>query len=108
MAGGASVPATASNTVPNTPARPNPQGIPIDEENDAGAGYLRPRRMLGRVRALLRDGPLQGREIEVEPVEGRPPKTIDVPNEDGGASRYCLEEWVQEGMTAAYTFLYAV
>jgi hypothetical protein len=60
------------------------------------------------VRALLQDGPLQGRAIEIEPVEGRPPKTIDVQDEDGGACRYCLEQWAQEGMTATYTFLYAV
>ena len=41
-------------------------------------------------------------------MEGRPPKTIDVPDEKGGACRYCLAQWNQEGMTAAYTFLYAV
>jgi hypothetical protein len=60
------------------------------------------------VRAILEDGPLQGRAIEVEPVEGRPPKTIDLPDEKGGACRYCLEQWAQEGMTATYTFLYTV
>jgi hypothetical protein len=60
------------------------------------------------VRALLEDGPMQGKTVEVEAVEGRPPKTIDVPNEKGGACRYCLAQWTQEGMTAAYTFLYAV
>jgi hypothetical protein len=60
------------------------------------------------VRALLEDGPMQGKPVEVEVVEGRPPKTIDVPDEKGGACRYCLAEWTQEGMTAAYTFLYDV
>ena len=60
------------------------------------------------VRALLEDGPLQGKTVEVEAVEGRPPRTIDVPDERGGACRYCLAQWTQEGMTAAYTFLYAV
>ena len=60
------------------------------------------------VRALLGDGPMQGKKVEVEAVEGRPPKTIDVPDEKGGACRYCLAQWTQEGMTAAYTFLYAV
>ena len=60
------------------------------------------------MRAILSDGPLEGREIEVEPVEGRPPKTIDVPDEEGGTCRYCLDQWAQEGMTASYTFLYAV
>jgi hypothetical protein len=51
---------------------------------------------------------MQGKTVEVEAVEGRPPKTIDVPDEQGGACRYCLAQWTQEGMTAAYTFLYAV
>ena len=60
------------------------------------------------VRALLEDGPMQGKTIEVEAVEGRPPKTIDVPDEKGGTCRYGLAQWTQEGMTAAYTFLYAV
>ena len=60
------------------------------------------------VRALLEDGPMQGKTVEVEAVEGRPPKTIDVPDENGGTCRYCLAQWTQEGMTAAYTFLYAV
>jgi hypothetical protein len=60
------------------------------------------------VDAVLQDGPLQGETVAVEAVEGRPPKTIDVPDKEGGALRYCLVEWTQEGMTAAYTFLYAV
>jgi hypothetical protein len=51
---------------------------------------------------------MQGKTIEVEVVEGRPPKTIDVPDEKGGVCRYCLAQWTQEGMTAGYTFLYAV
>ena len=51
---------------------------------------------------------MEGKAVEVEFVEGRPPKTIDVPDEKGGTSRYCLAEWTQEGTTAAYTFLYAV
>jgi hypothetical protein len=60
------------------------------------------------VKALLTDGPLQGKPVEVEPVEGRPPMTIDLPGEDDGTLRYCLSGLTQEGMTAAYTFLYAV
>jgi hypothetical protein len=60
------------------------------------------------MQALLTDGPLQGEPVEVEPVEGRPPKTVDLQDEGGGMLRYCLSEWNQEGMTAAYTFLYAV
>ncbi len=51
---------------------------------------------------------MEGKTVEVEVVEGRPPKTVDIPDETGGTYRYCLAEWTQEGMTAAYTFLYAV
>jgi hypothetical protein len=53
----------------------------------------------------LTDGPLQGRPVEVQPVEGRPATTIDLQDEDDGTVRYCLSELNQEGMTAAYTFL---
>ncbi len=59
------------------------------------------------VRALLTDGPLRGALVEVEPVEGRPPATIDLQNDDDTV-RYCLSELDQKGMTAEYTFLYAV
>jgi len=57
--------------------------------------------------ALLSDGPLKGRVIDVESVEGRPPATIDIPDDDGTV-RYCLSELSQQGMTAVYSFLYAV
>jgi hypothetical protein len=60
------------------------------------------------VKALLADGPLEGKPVEVEPVEGRPPTTIDLQDDEEGTLRYCLSELNQEGMTAAYTFLYAV
>jgi hypothetical protein len=60
------------------------------------------------LQALLTDGPLKGGLVEVEPVEGRPPMTIDLPDEDDGTLRYCMSELNQEGMTATYTFLYAV
>jgi hypothetical protein len=60
------------------------------------------------VHAHLTDGPLQGRLVEVEPVEGRPPATIDIQNDDGGTLRYCLSELTQKGMTAAYSFLYTI
>ena len=59
------------------------------------------------VQARLTDGPLKGGLVEVEPVEGRPPATIDLQSDDGMV-RYCLSELDQKGMTAAYTFLYAV
>jgi hypothetical protein len=58
--------------------------------------------------AELIDGPLEGRRVEAETVEGRPPKTVDVEATDGGTCRYCLAEWTQSGGTAAYTFLYRV
>jgi hypothetical protein len=60
------------------------------------------------VTAMLKDGPREGRTIEAEVVEGRPPKTIDVPAEDGSTYRYCLAGWVQSGRSAMYTFLYRV
>jgi hypothetical protein len=58
--------------------------------------------------AMLEDGPLKGSRIEAEIVEGRPPKTIDAPADDGSTCRYCLADWVQSGRSAAYTFLYRV
>ena len=60
------------------------------------------------ITAVLEDGPLAGRQLETELVEGRPPKTIDVPADGGADCRYCLAEWVQTGHSAAYTFLYRV
>jgi hypothetical protein len=41
-------------------------------------------------------------------LEGRPPKTIDVPADDGSSRPYCLADWVQSGRSAACTFLYRV
>jgi hypothetical protein len=58
--------------------------------------------------ALLEDGPLAGRRIEAEAVEGRPPKTLDLVADDGSTCRYCLAEWAQGGPSAVYTFLYLV
>ncbi len=60
------------------------------------------------ITAALTDGPLQGRHIEAQLVQGRPPSTVDVPAGDGSMCRYCLAEWVQDGPSAAYTFLYSV
>ena len=57
--------------------------------------------------ALLEDGPMQGMRVEMEPVEGRPPKTIAVSDEGNRSYRYGLAEWTQEGMTAVYAFLHA-
>ena len=60
------------------------------------------------ITATLADGPLEGKRIEVEVVEGRPPKIIDVPVENESTCRYCLGDWVQAGSSAVYTFLYRV
>jgi hypothetical protein len=60
------------------------------------------------ITAVLDDGPLRGRRLETQSVEGRPPKTIDVPADDGSTCRYCLAEWTQAGPSAVYTFLYRV
>ena len=57
---------------------------------------------------MFDDGPLAGSSIEAEVVEGRPPKTLDAPADDGTTCRYCLAGWVQSGRAAAYTFLYRV
>ena len=58
--------------------------------------------------AVLIDGPLEGTRLELEPVEGRPPSTVDVPDADGQLFRYCLAEWTQAGMSADYSYLYPV
>jgi hypothetical protein len=60
------------------------------------------------ITAMFNDGPLKGSSTEVEVIEGRPPKTIDAPADDGSTCRYCLAGWVQSGRSAEYTFLYRV
>ena len=60
------------------------------------------------ITATLSDGPLEGRSVEVDAVEGRPPKIINVPVEGASTCRYCLAEWAQSGASAIYTFLYRV
>jgi hypothetical protein len=60
------------------------------------------------ITAVLERGPLAGRRIDVDVVEGRPPKTIDVPADDGSGCRYCLADMVQTGSSAVYAFLYRV
>jgi hypothetical protein len=39
------------------------------------------------ITATLEDGPLECSSIEAEVVEGRPPKTLDVPADDGSTCR---------------------
>jgi hypothetical protein len=60
------------------------------------------------ITAVLQDGPAKGRRTSVEVVEGRPPRTIDVPVGDGSTCRYCLADWTQSGPSAKYTALYSV
>jgi hypothetical protein len=57
---------------------------------------------------MLDDGPLNGRRVDAEVVQGRPPATVDVPADDGTTCRYCLAEWSQGGPSAVYSFLYTV
>jgi hypothetical protein len=60
------------------------------------------------ITATFKDGPLKGSSTTAEVIEGRPPKTIDAPADDGSTCRYCLAGWVQSGRSAVYTFLYRV
>jgi hypothetical protein len=60
------------------------------------------------ITAKLEDGPLRGKRIEMEVVEGRAPYTIDVTADDGSTCRYCVADWAQGGPSAGYTFLYVV
>lgn len=57
---------------------------------------------------MLDDGPLNGRRLDAEVVQGRPPATVDVPADDGTTCRYCLAGWTQGGPSAVYSFLYRV
>jgi hypothetical protein len=60
------------------------------------------------ITALLNDGPMQHGSIDVEVIEGRPPKTLDLTAADGSTCRYVLETLMQSGDSAGYTFLYRV
>jgi hypothetical protein len=60
------------------------------------------------ITAVLEGGPLDGRRIDVEVLEGRPPKTMDLRADDGSTCRYSLADWVQTGPSAVYAFLYRV
>jgi hypothetical protein len=57
------------------------------------------------ISAVLSDGPLKGRSVETDVVEGRPPKILDVPADDGRMCRYCLADWMQSGPSAVYSFV---
>jgi hypothetical protein len=88
--------------VPRFMKRSSPEE-PSDEQAQRGKAGGTP-----TISAELNDGPLKGRSVDVEPVEGRPPKTVDAEAADGSMCRYCLAQWEQAGGSAAYTFLYRV
>jgi hypothetical protein len=58
--------------------------------------------------AVLTDGPLEGRRVEVGLVEARPPHTVEVQADEDTTYRYCLTEWTQSGPSALYSFLYRI
>jgi hypothetical protein len=60
------------------------------------------------VTAALNDGPLRGKRVQAQVIEGRPSSTIDVAGDDGSTCRYCLAQLTQSGTSAVYTFLYRV
>jgi hypothetical protein len=60
------------------------------------------------ISAVLTDGPLKGRSVEVGLVEARPPHIVEVRADDGTTCRYCLTEWTQSGPAALYSYLYRV
>jgi Icc protein len=80
-----------------------PAGAPPSVEATAPARAAEP-----TIIAVLQGGPLAGRRLEADVVEGRPPKTIDVKADDGTMCRYGLAEWAQAGPSAVYSFLYLV
>jgi 3',5'-cyclic-AMP phosphodiesterase len=101
-----SAPAVAANVpphpMPSVEATVQPHAMPSVEATG-------PARETGpTIIAVLEGGPLAGRRLDAEVVEGRPPKTIDVEADDGSMCRYCLAEWAQAGPSAVYTFLYMV
>jgi hypothetical protein len=49
-----------------------------------------------------------GSSRDVEVLEGRPPKTLDLTADDGSTCRYVLVTLMQAGDSARYTFLYRV
>jgi hypothetical protein len=52
--------------------------------------------------------PLNGRSVDVELVEARPPSTVEVRADDDTTCRYLPAKWTQAGPSALYSFLYRV
>lgn len=84
----------------STPDRPGPNPMAKVRAPETETGPT--------ITAVLQRGPLAGRRVDADVVEGRPPKTIEVRTDDGSTCRYCLAEWNQSGPTAVYTSLYLV
>jgi Icc protein len=82
---------------------PSSAGAPQSVEAPVSAQTAEP-----MIIAVLEGGPLAGRRLEADVVEGRPPKTLDVTADDGSTCRYGLAEWTQAGPSAVYSFLYRV
>ncbi|HEX5901479.1 MAG TPA: hypothetical protein VFY32_18900 [Solirubrobacteraceae bacterium] len=55
---------------------------------------------------LLTDGPAPGKRFAARTRENSPPDTVDLPSDDGDACSAGVEEWVESGPAADYTFLY--
>jgi Icc protein len=88
----------AATTAASAPPHPTPSAEATAPARETGPTII----------ALLEGGPLAGRRVDAEVVEGRPPKTIDLEADDGSTCRYGLAEWAQAGPSAVYTFLYPV
>jgi hypothetical protein len=61
-----------------------------------------------KITAFFSDGPLKGKHMQTDVIQGRPPATVESTAPDGSTCRYCLAEWEQSGDSAVYSFLYAV
>jgi 3',5'-cyclic AMP phosphodiesterase CpdA len=94
---------------PFAPQRTPPAAAGATAPPSAAVEAVAPARGAGpTIVAVLDGGPLADRRFEVDVVEGRPPRTIDVDADDGRTFRYCLAQWTQAGPSAVYTFLYPV
>lgn len=81
-------------------------GTPAQYPTPVGEARASTREPGPTITAVLEGGPLGGRRIDTEVVEGRPPKTIDLRADDGSTCRYGLADWAQAGSSAVYAFLY--
>lgn len=96
-------------TIEETLAKPGAGRRTTSERVRAWTGGTKPAAAppSGVLVAHFSDGPLSGSTHEVTPIEGRPPKTVELLCGERTA-RYCLVEWEQSGHTAVYGYLYDV